>query len=54
MRPSKPLGAAPLTAEEFAAAIEALIREAKEGGLSHDTLLVEIEDIANLLREGLL
>jgi hypothetical protein len=32
-----------VTAETFAAAVEALIREAKEGGLSHDTLLAKIE-----------
>ncbi len=43
-----------LTAEEFAAAIEALIREVKAKGPSNKTLLVEMEDIVSLLREGLL
>jgi hypothetical protein len=43
-----------LTAEEFAAAVEALIKEAKAKGLSNDTLLIELEDIISLLREGLL
>jgi hypothetical protein len=43
-----------VTAEEFAAAVEALIAKAKANGLSHETLLIEIEDIASLLREGLL
>jgi hypothetical protein len=35
------------------AAVEALIREARAKGLSDDTLLVELEDIVTLLREGL-
>jgi hypothetical protein len=41
-----------LTAEEFAAAVEALIRRARADGLSDEAILVEIEDIASLLREG--
>jgi hypothetical protein len=43
-----------MTAEQFSAAVEALIAKAKASGLSHETLLIEIEDIASLLREGLL
>jgi hypothetical protein len=43
-----------MTAEEFAAAVETLIGEAREKGLSNETVMVEIDDIANLLREGLL
>jgi hypothetical protein len=41
--------------EEFSAAIEALIREAKAKGLlSNDELLIELDDVISLLREGLL
>jgi hypothetical protein len=47
-------GTSAIDAGEFSAAVEALIREAKAGGLSHETLLVELEDIISLLREGLL
>jgi hypothetical protein len=43
-----------MTAEELAAAIAALIKEAKAQGLANDTLLIELEDIISLLREGLL
>jgi hypothetical protein len=40
-----------LTAEEFAAGVDDLIRDARTKGLSVETLLVEIEDVASLLRE---
>jgi hypothetical protein len=43
-----------LTAKEFADAVEALIADAKAKGLGHDTILIELEDVINLLREGLL
>jgi hypothetical protein len=42
-----------LTAEDFAAAVEGLIADARSKGLSDTTLLVEIEDIAGQLREAL-
>jgi hypothetical protein len=42
-----------LTAEDFAAAVEGLIADARTKGLSDTTLLVEIEDIAGQLREAL-
>jgi hypothetical protein len=40
--------------EEFAAAVTALIEEAKAQGSTNDTVLTELEDIISLLREGLL
>jgi hypothetical protein len=42
-----------LTAEDFAAAVEGLIADARAKGLSDTTVLVEIEDIAGRLREAL-
>jgi hypothetical protein len=42
-----------LTAEDFAAAVEGLIADARTNGLSDTTVLVEIEDIASRLREAL-
>ena len=42
-----------LSAEEFATAVERLITDARAKGLLTETLLVEIEDIASLLREAL-
>lgn len=42
-----------MTVEEFAAAVEALIKAARAHGLSDETLLIEIEDIASLLREAI-
>jgi hypothetical protein len=40
-------------AEEFAAAVEKLIAEARAKGVSVEALLIEIEDIASLPREEL-
>jgi hypothetical protein len=40
-------------AEEFAAAVERLIAEARGKGVPDEMLLIEIEDIASLLREAL-
>jgi hypothetical protein len=46
-------GASTLTPKEFASAVESVIEEAKAKGLPSQTLLIEIEDIASLLREEL-
>jgi hypothetical protein len=42
-----------LTAEEFGDGVEKIISEARAKGLSDEAMLVEIEDIASLLREAL-
>jgi hypothetical protein len=49
----KSAGYCVLTAEDFAAAVEGLIADARAKGLSDTTVLVEIEDIAGRLREAL-
>jgi hypothetical protein len=54
LEPARNRGISAVDAGEFSAAVEALIGEAKAKGLSNDTLLIELEDIISLLREGLL